>query len=177
MTMRGRLLVAAGAVLVLSGTAVSAPDVVVLGCNEGNAGEVGVRELLGAVGDTVGVPVTVHTVAPLDAFGLDLTFPTHLLGYVRTDPGNLTAGWWTVTGSYRAAESAVRIGGLDPGGIPAGITGQLAVVHFEVTAAGADSFFTGSYVDDLKGYAACDSLNSPTKIPIETWANVKALYR
>jgi hypothetical protein len=168
----------AAAVVMAYGAPARAADVTVLGCNEGNAGVIGVRELLGDVGDTVGVAVTVHTVAAVAEFGLDLAFPTQLLTYVRTDPGSLTAGrGWPIRGTFRPAEGVVRIGGLDPSAIPAGTTGSLAVVQFEVTAPGMDTFATRAFLGDLTGYDACNSSSTPTHINFETWSGVKALYR
>lgn len=178
--MRGGLLAIgalAAAMLVAAGGGALAADVTVLGCNERNPGEVGIRELVADVGDTVAVAVTVHTTAKIDAFALDVSFPNGLLSYVRTDPGDLTAGFSPpIFGRFVDAQGTVRLGGWDPTGIPAGSIGSLAVIHFEVLAAGVDSFSTGAYVDDLEGYVACESAHSPTKILQEAWGRVKALY-
>jgi hypothetical protein len=151
-------------------------DASVLGCNERLAGEVGIRELLGDVGDTVGVAVTVRTTAPVDAFGLDVAFPENLLSFDGVVPGNLTAGW-TLSAAHLPALHVVRLGGFSASPIPSGAVGRLAVLRFRVDAAGVDSFATGSYLDDLAGYVACESLHAPTAVPATTWGRVKSLYR
>ena len=164
------------AALVLRPAPAAGVDTSVLGCNERNAGEVGIRELLGDVGDTVSVAVTVHTTAPLDAFALDVAFPETLLSFVRVDPGNLT-GAWTLSGAYVSTLHAVRIGGFSAAAIPSGTTGRLAVIQFRVAAAGADSFATGNYLDDLAGYAPCEAANGSTAVSATAWGRVKTLYR
>lgn len=174
--MGGRILAIGVAACSLLGHA-RAADLTVMGCNERNAGEIGVRELVGDIGDTVGVAVTVNTVTDVDAFGVDLTFPTNLLTHVRTDPGNLVATWATFSGTFVPARGVVRIGGFDVTPIPAGTVGRLAVVHFEIMTAGADSFSTGNAIDDLLGYVSCESVHVPTAARADSWGRVKALYR
>jgi hypothetical protein len=167
--------------LAVLGLALGAParaaDVTVLGCNEMLPGEIGVRELVGDVGDTVGVAVTVHTTGDVDAFGLDIAFPTNLLSYVRTDLGELVAAWPIASGTLKPAQGLVRIGGLNGTPIPAGVSGRLAVMFFVVETAGAGSFATVGLVDDLAGYTPCESVHTPTKIERKTWGAVKDLYK
>jgi hypothetical protein len=153
-----------------------AADASVLGCNERLAGEVGIRELAGDVGDTVGVAVTVRTTGSVDAFALDVFFPEHLLSFDGVDPGSLTAGW-TLSGAHLPALHVVRLGGFSASPIPSGAVGRLAVLRFRVDAAGVDSFATGSYLDDLAGYVACESAHAPTAVQTTAWGRVKSLYR
>lgn len=159
------------------GAPVRAADVTVLGCNWLLPGEIGIRELVGDVGDTVGVAVTVNTTGGIDAFGLDIAFPTNLLGYVRTDRGDLTTGWGTASGTLKPAQGVVRIGGFNNTPIPSGVTGRLAVMFFVVEAAGSGAFLTVSHVDDLADYTPCEAVHTPTKIERRTWGAVKDLYR
>jgi hypothetical protein len=157
---------------------VRAADVTILGCNERLAGEIGVREVLADVGDTVEVAVTVNTVGNVAVFGLDIAFPTNLLSFVRADPGELTSGWTLLRGDLAPSQSVVKIGGYKDGTpIPAGTTGRLAVMVFEVIAAGSGSFSTVALVDDLSGYTPCESVHTPTKVHRRTWGAVKELYR
>ncbi|MGQ0722477.1 MAG: cohesin domain-containing protein [Candidatus Eiseniibacteriota bacterium] len=163
------------ALLALTAPALGA-DASVLGCNERLAGEVGIRELLGDVGDTVGVAVTVHTTGPVDAFALDVSFPESVLSFDGVATGNLTAGW-TLSAAHLPALHVVRVGGFSASPIPSGAIGRLAVLRFRVDAAGVDSFATGSYLDDLAGYTACESVHAPTAVAAATWGRVKGLYR
>lgn len=167
--------------LAVLGLALAAPvraaDVTILGCTEMLPGRIGVGELVADIGETVGVAVTVHTTGDLDAFGLDVSFPTHLLRHLRTDLGELVAGWPVAAGALEPAQGVVRIEGLNGTPIPAGVTGRLAVMFFVVEAAGSGSFATVGLVDDLAGYTPCDSGHTPTHIRRETWGKVKELYR
>ncbi|NNE44598.1 MAG: hypothetical protein HKN12_10340, partial [Gemmatimonadetes bacterium] len=136
------------------------------------------RELVGDVGDTVAVPVTLHTMNDVDAFGLDLGFPTVLLSYVRLDPGILTPGpCWNIGGNYLSALNAVRLGGSCLTPLPSGSVGTVAIVHFEIIAAGSGDFSSGGYVDDIAGYTPCESVHSTTDIDQDSWGRVKSLYQ
>jgi len=156
---------------------VRAADVTILGCNERLAGAIGVRELLADVGDTVQVAVTVHTAGDLDAYGLEVSFPTGLLSYVRTDPGELTAGWSVSQGTLKPALGVVQVDGWNRTPIPGGVSGRLAVLVFAVDAAGSGRFTTGGLVGDLVGYSPCETIDTTTKIERRTWGAVKELYR
>jgi len=162
--------------LLLAAVPAFGTDASVLGCNERLAGEVGIRELLGDIGDTVGVAVTVHTTGAVDAFAMEVAFPENLLTFVRVDPGNLTAAW-TLSGVHDPVLHVVRLGGFSPAPLAPGATGRLAVIHFRVDGAGADSFATGNYLDDLGGYTACESVHGSTAVSVAPWGRVKALYR
>lgn len=157
-----------------------AADTTVLGCNEGNPGEVGVRELVADVGDTVRVAVTLHTLGAVDAFALDVTFPTDQLAYVAIERGELTSGFSWLEGTYRATDGAVRISGFDLTPIPASTSGRLAWISFEVVAPGSGEFASSNYVDDIReslGYVACESVHAPTSFREATWGRLKAAYR
>ena len=154
-------------------------DTIVLGCNEGNPGEVGVRELVADVGDTVRVAVTLHTLGAVDAFSLDIAFPTNELAYVRTERGELTADFGSLEGTFRAADGAVQVSGFNLYPIPAGALGRLAWISFEVVAAGSGAFTSSNYLDDIRaplGYVACESAHPPTSVSVASWGRVKSLY-
>jgi hypothetical protein len=153
-----------------------AQTTIVAGCNELVSGEIGVRELMGSVGDTVSVAVTAHTISPVSAFGLDLEFPEALLGYVDLAPGDLTAGFTNL--SAQASGGVVTIGGFTLGtAIPTGAAGRLAHVRFVVLAPGASAFSTSRFVDAIQGYASCEDEHGPSAIAPSTWSRVKSLFQ
>lgn len=162
---------------VLAATPAPAADLIIEGCNELQAGEVGVREAVANVGDTVEVPITVNATDGISAFQLELDVPPGVLAYVRTDPGDLTASFLLFDGRSFTGPDRVRIVGVDATGIPAGSVGRLAVVVFQVIAPGVGSFGTSRLLDDLEGYVSCEDVHDTNNIPIKEWGQIKALYR
>lgn len=154
-----------------------AADLVVEGCSEMLAGEVGVREAVGNVGDFIQVPITVHATSDIEAFSVDLVVPAGVLEYVDTLPGNLTQGYELVDGHFFSASGVVRIAGIGTAAIPTGAVGQMAVVVFEVVGPGAGAFATDRLIDDLTGYVSCEDVHDTTRITPTEWGKVKALYR
>ena len=165
--------------LLLLAPAAPAADLVIQGCSELLSGEVGVREAVGNVGDLVEVPITIHTMSSVDAFGLEVEVPEGLLTYVRTDPGDLTSGFELFGGNWFSATSRVRIVAGGNTAIPSGVVGRLAVLVFQVAAAGSGAFstVTEGFTDDLAGYVSCEDVHGTTRIPPVEWGQVKALYR
>jgi hypothetical protein len=156
-----------------------AADTTILGCNEGNPGEIGVRELVADVGDTVRVAVTIHTTNPVDAFSLDVAFPTDLLAYVSIEGGELTSGFGWLVGTFHAEDGAVRISGFDIDPIASGAYGRLAWISFEVLAPGDGEFSSSNYIDDIRsalGYVSCESAHTPTSVEESSWGRLKAAY-
>jgi hypothetical protein len=165
-----------GAVLIAAPA--PAADLVVEGCNELLPGEVGVREVVANVGDTVEVAITVNATDPIDAFQLELDVPPGLLAYVRTDPGDLTASFLLLEGRSLTAPDRVRIVGTDTaGGFPARSVGRVAVVVFQVIAPGTGSFGTSALQADLLGYVSCEDAHDTSNIPVTEWGRIKSLYR
>jgi hypothetical protein len=156
--------------------AAPAADAVVTGCNEALAGEIGVGELAGNVGDTIDVPITVRGTGPIDAFGVDLEFPEDVLEYVGCEAGDLTAGWIALACQSNRPGS-VTVGGFHTTPIPADTFGQLAILRFQIVAAspGGSSFTTSLFTNDIDGYKACG--RDPSPVVSATWGSVKASYR
>jgi len=153
-------------------------DLVVQGCNQLQPGEVGVREAIGDIGDTVSVAVTVNASHAIGAFVLDVDLPAPgLLTYVRTDRGNLTASWAVLGGHYFSASNQVRIGGFDATGIAAGSAGRLAYMVFVVAAAGTGAFGTSDLLDDLSTYVSCEDVHGTSHLTSTEWGSIKSLYR
>jgi hypothetical protein len=149
---------------------------VVEGCNELLSGEIGVRELHGAVGDSVDVAVTVHTLGSIDAFGLNLSFPSELLSFVVLSPGDLTAGFTNL--SAQESGGVVTLGGFTLGeSIPSGAAGRLASLRFVVIAPGTGSFATSSYVDDVQAYHSCESVHGTSPVSAASWGAIKARFQ
>jgi hypothetical protein len=161
----------------LAAPSTSALDVVIEGCNEGAAGEIGIRELLGSVGDTVGVAVTIHTVNEIDAFSLDIAIPPGLLRFDRAEPGPLTSHFSGFGGMYLPAQGQVRLSGFGVAPIPSGATGRIGIVWFEVLAPGSGAFSTGDYLDDVAGYTPCEQLHGTSPVRSRDFGRVKAAYR
>jgi Cohesin domain len=156
-----------------------AQDLRVAGCDQRQAGEVGVGSTQGSVGQTVSVPVSVHAVTPLDAFTVDVDLPPDVLTYVRTDPGTLTGGGYWVNGNHFTSPNRVRIVGIagtEPP-IAAGSVGTLAVLVFQVAAAGAGEFGTSRLQDDLLGYVSCEDAHGTSATEAVPWGRMKAAYR
>jgi hypothetical protein len=172
-------LVSALALLVLSVSPAPAQDAVVLGCNEQLEGEIGIRELVGSVGEIIEVPVTIHTTGPVDAFRLEVEVPEGVLVYLGTAAGELTDSFSFVGGNWFENPSRVRILGYGTVPIPAGASGQIAVITFQVAAAGSGEFVTpgDEFQDDIFGYIPCAEVHGPNRITEKTWATVKALYQ
>ena len=171
-----------GTALLLAATGVApaaAADLVVQGCSELLSGEVGVREAVGNVGDFVEVPVTIHTMSAVDAFGLEVLIPAGLLTYVRTDPGDLTSGFELFGGNRFTGPDRVRVVAGGSTAIAAGTVGRLAVLVFQIAAPGSSAFatVTEGFTDDLVGYVSCEDVHGTTRIPPVEWGQVKALYR
>jgi hypothetical protein len=176
----GRYRTLAAALCALFATSnANAADTTIFGCNEGKPGEIGVRELVADVGDTVRVAVTIHTTNPVDAFSLDVAFPTDLLAYVSIERGELTSGFSWLDGTYRAADGAVRVSGFDLDAIASGAYGRLAWISFEVLAPGDGEFSSSNYIDDIRsalGYVSCESAHTPTSVEESSWGRLKAAY-
>jgi len=164
---------------VLGPASVRAQDLVVSGCDERQPGEVGVGSLQASIGQTVAVPVSLHAVTNIEAFLLQVDFPPGVLSYVRTDPGNLigTGDW--LNGNLFPADHYVRIAGITASGspIPAGASGTLATVVFQVTAAGVGEFGTSNLADQLLGYVSCEDAHGTSAVAPSPWGRVKAAYR
>jgi len=172
----GRLAAIAAAALLGAGAA-GAADLVIDGCNEMLAGEIGIRELTGDVGDTVSVNVTMHTTGPVDAMFLEVEVPPGVVDYVGTAPGELTQSF-TFGGHWFAGASMVRIVAIDPTPIPAGTAGRIAEITFVVTAADSGSAFAlGSFLDDVAGYVSCFDIHGPTAVEAMSWGRLRAGYR
>jgi len=169
---------AAGAAATLLGAgAGGAADLVIDGCNEMLAGEIGIHELTGDVGNTVSVNVTMHTTGPVDAMVLEIAVPPGVVDYVGTTPGELTQSF-TFGGHWFAAESMVRIVASNPAPIPAGIAGRIAEITFVVTAADSGGAFAlGSFGDSIAGYVSCFDIHGPTAVEATSWARIRAQYR
>jgi hypothetical protein len=125
-------------------------------------GEIGAGELRGDIGDSLEVPVRVRTLAVIDDFGLDLTFPNLLVRYDTTTVGAHTQGFDLFGGDLQSGNTTVRIGGIEAGEdtISSEAFAEIAIVHFTVIAAGCDAFALGPLYDDLFGYSEC-SAGSP----------------
>jgi hypothetical protein len=166
------------ALVLLAANPAPSADVVIEGCNEGALGEIGIRELVGAVGDTVGVAVTVHASNEIDSFSLDIDFPSDLVRFLDAEPGELTSHFLFFGGSYVTQQDQVRLGGADVDSpIPLGSFGRLGIVRFEVIAPGAGAFATLDYLDDLAPYSSCEQAHGTTPVRVATWGHVKIRYR
>jgi hypothetical protein len=156
----------------------AAQDILVEGCNELLAGEIGVASLAGSVGQQLSLPVTVNADSEIHAFVLQVDLPPGLLSYVRTDRGTLTTGFQQLGGNFFAGPDRVRIVGLDSGvGIPPGAAGTLAVLVFQVVAPGTGAFGTSALQDDLAAYSSCEDLHGTSAVSVGTWGRTKAAYR
>jgi hypothetical protein len=154
-----------------------AEDVSIQGCNELLEGEVGVREAAGDVGDTLRVNVTVHAASAIDAFVLAVDVPPGLLTYVGTERGDLTASFQLFGGNWFPGLSQVRIVAGHTAPIPAGATGRLAVVVFEVSAPGQGAFGTSGLQDDLESHVSCEDVHGTSAVDRVAWGRAKGLYR
>jgi hypothetical protein len=155
-------------------------DVVVEGCNQMGPREVGVRELSAEIGATVEVAITVNTATaaePIDAFQLWLDVPPGLLSYVRTDPGDLTAGFDLVDGHWFDSNRVKIVGIAGTSPVPLGVTGHLAVVVFEVVGAGSGAFGTSGLDDDLGAFVSCEDVHGTSRVLETEWGRIKALFR
>lgn len=169
-----------GAALALAAPALRAQDLIVEGCNEQLAGEVGVWQGVGNVGETIAVPITVHATGPIDAFVLNVDLPPGVLSYVRTDRGSLMPqSGSTLRGHFFSATNQVRIEGIISQGsaIPMGATGQIAVVVLQVVAPGGGAFGTSRLLDDLSTYVSCEDIHGTTAVESLRWGRIKAAYR
>ncbi len=176
-TVRGAALAIGTAVLSLAPLPLAAQDALIEGCSVVEVGELGVGGLAGDVGQYVDVPVYIHTSDEVDAIQVEVAFPTGVLSYVHTQPGVLTAGFTNLGGNFVGGR--VRVAGLTIGApIPPATEGTIAIVRFEVNAAGSGFFDMPEsfYAGDLGGYAFCDSSNASPVEP-DTWGCVKGRYR
>ncbi|MBZ0267594.1 hypothetical protein K8I85_05520 [bacterium] len=149
------------------------------GCDQRQPGEVGVGSLQGSIGQTLSVPVSLHAVTSIEAFLLRVDFPPGVLTYVRTDPGNLIGvGDW-LNGNLFPADNYVKIVGITASGtpIPAGESGTLATLVFQVAAAGVGEFGTSELGDELVGYVSCEDAHGTSAVSPLAWGRVKAAYR
>lgn len=151
-------------------------DLIIDGCNEQVAGEVGIGALNGNIGQTIQVPVTVNTDTDVSAFVLEIAVPPGVVNYTGTAPGSLTQSF-TLGGHWFSAQGFVRISGFGTGTIPAVSMGTLAVVSFEVIGAGQGTFALQNFQDDLGPYTPCFDNHGSNPVEPDTWGRVKSLYR
>ena len=171
-------LAAAALALSLGAPADAGPafDLIIDGCNEQLAGEVGIEALNGDLGQTINVPVTVNTDTDVSAFVLEITVPPGVVNYAGTTAGSLTQSF-TLGGNWFSAQGFVRISGFGTGTIPASSVGTLAVISFEVVGAGQGTFGLQSFQDDLGTYTPCFDNHGSNPVEPDTWGRVKSLYR
>lgn len=164
--------------LLAAAAPVRAQDLVVSGCDQREAGEIGVGSLQGSIGQQIAVPVSLHAVTVVDAFTLDVDLPAAGLAFVRIEPGTLFSGWTFFGGHYIGSGNLVRIVAADnTQPIAAGSVGTVAFLVFEVTAAGAGEFGTSNLQDDLVGYVSCEDAHGTSAVEAASWGHVKAGYR
>lgn len=101
-------------------------------------------------GDVITVPLLVEKPANLDAFGLQLVYPAHLLEFKTVSPSPATRGWTVVNGRETEA-GLVSIGGFHTLGITSEDTCAIAEVSFIVRqeASGSGEIDLINLVDDL----------------------------
>lgn len=164
-----------GASFVAFGPECGAQTTTILGCSERLAAEIGVREFVGNVGDTLRVGITIHTSNSVDAFGFQLDYPESLVSYVGLENGNLTVGFTQLSAADSGDHLTIAGFSLNPD-IPAGQVGTLAFVKFRADSAGQDQFRTQAYVDDIAGYIPCEAIHTPSPVAPTTWGRIKSLY-
>jgi hypothetical protein len=131
-------------------------DAAVCGCPGAASGEVGVRSLQANVGESVAIPVWIGTTGPIAALGLDVEFPADMLQFDTAIRGNLTEDFQIFGANEHPNGGLVRLGAF-AGEIPAGVTGELAVLQFTVVGAGCETICVAELFDDLESYDACSS--------------------
>lgn len=159
-------------------------DTLICGCTGPlEAGMVECVSLAADVGETVTLPVSIHTISEISAMGLDITFPMAVLQYDSTTVGDLTVDYDFFGGNEHPAGGLVRVGGFEVGNdnIPPGSIGQLANIHFTVIAPGCGSFCIVALFDDIASYDPCTAATASTPAPegveTSTWGHVKSFYR
>jgi hypothetical protein len=156
-------------------------DTLVCNCFDGDPGEVGCDALLADVGQSVAVAVSVATTSEIDAFSVDLEFPSELVRYDSSSAGDLTQDFDFFDTSLSPQTSTVRMGGFEVGddAIVSGMIGGLAILHFTVLAPGCDAFCLVNLRDDLELYSVCQRAMTATSGTDSraSWGRVKLLYR
>ncbi|MBZ0270129.1 cohesin domain-containing protein [bacterium] len=159
-------------------------DTLICGCTDPlQQGEVACTTIAANVGESITIPISVHTLAEISAMGVDMTFPMELLQYDSTSAGDLTADFDFFGGSLHPNGGLVRLGGFEIGedNIPPDTIGTLGYFHFTVIAPGCGSFCIVSLFDDIASYDPCTAGGGGTPVPdgVETrsWGSVKAIYR
>jgi hypothetical protein len=124
------------------------------GAGERIGGQLAVERVGAAAGSTVSYEVRVDGgPSEITAFGLDVTYDPAALSYVGWEKGGLTQGF-TQVGANGIAEDTVRIGGFTvDGAVPAGATGSLAALQFEVVGTAPSELSIRESMDDLKAFS------------------------
>jgi hypothetical protein len=159
-------------------------DTLICGCTGPlEQGMVQCVSLAANVGESITLPVNIHTISEISAMGADITFPMEVLRYDSTSAGDLTADYDFFGASLHPSGNLVRIGGFEIGddNIPPDTIGQLANIHFTVIAPGCGSFCIVTLFDDIASYDPCTSTTTGTPVPegveTSTWGQVKSIYR
>ena len=139
-------------------------------------GTVGLGDLSGAPGDTVTVPVNVHTNALVEAYMADLLFPESV-ELIGADHGDLTQAWSFVgaSGLGISGQHGGRFGGFGVPGVPENVSGELCRLHFAIIGDGDGDFTFLNKFDGIETYE--DKCETSTSAPGGSWGRTKAWYR
>jgi len=159
-------------------------DTLICGCTDPLLpGEVACVSVAANVGESIAIPITIHTIGEISAMGVDMTFPMELLQYDSTTAGSLTVGFDFLGGSEHPNGGLVRLGGFEIGNdnIPPDSVGELGYHYFTVIAPGCGSLCIVALFDDIASYDPCtaNGIGTPAPEGVETrsWGSVKAIYR
>ena len=157
-----------------------AEDTMVPGSDVYGPGTLGIDTLVGDVGQTVTVTVPIITNSRIDAFTIDLMYPTELVTLEDVSPGDLVQDFYGFL--WSGFPGGVRFGGYGGNAyVASGESGTLAVLTFHVDAPGCRSFCFLNLLDNLDAYSACAMCSAEPPDPEPTtpmsWGMLKSSYR
>lgn len=145
-------------------------------CFANQTGEIGFGYDAGGYGETLTVPIYLHSIGEIDVFGLEIKYPSDIVSFDCALPGNLTDNF-TYFGYNELSTGIVRIGAYS-GIIPADTTGSIAILRFSANSVGCKTVCITELFDDLdtdNGYFSCGI--ETTQIEKNTWSMIKGYYR
>lgn len=118
-----------------------------------------VDPITGHSGERVTTSIRVsNSASAIDAFGCDLAFDSTALTFVSASACGLTTGWERIDARI-LSPGVLRIGGFDDTPVPAGSTGSLVCLTFDLgdcpTAGSVSQLTMTDLVDDFAGLLAC----------------------
>ncbi len=153
------------------------------GLSRGN--DIWLEDFAGCGGETIEVDVMISNPdTPVDAFGFYISYCADKLAFVGCAPGDLDPGW-TMFGCNDSVAGEIRAAGfIVPGGVPAGSSGSLVKLTFQVVCQSCNNGDTcllefSQLSGDLEGWnpqSGTFTYSCPSPTPVPTPAAADSIW-